>query len=450
MAGSNTITPAISLAANLVISGGGSLNLVGNVSGSGFSLTDSNTGSVTLGGSNSYTGGTLVGAGTLASGNVNAFGTGTLTDNATVDLNSNSISVAGLSGNGVVTNTAIATTNTLALNTAGIANFSGSINSGSGGISLTMNGTGTQILSGGNSYTGTTTISSGTLQIGNGSDVGSIASSPSIIDNGVLAYNVGSGNRTNSAVISGTGSVAQNGTGTLTLAGVNTYSGTTAINAGGTIAIGSLGSFASTNIYLGMLATRGTLDFVAKSSGYVLNSNQTLSGSGTVNLAPSQALTINGNLNPGNSHSIITVNGGLTLGATSTSIFQILGYTAGVGYNQVNVSGDLTYGGSLVLQNTNTFVPIVGDIFQLFTATGNQNAGLTNVALAGSWTGSFVQSGNTWSFLDSTNNLVWNFSEANGQLAITAIPEPEDLVLLGGAICGSLLFYRRRKSHLNN
>ena len=118
------------------------------ISGSG-SLTQTGTGILTLLGSNTYSGDTIVSAGTLQVGNG---GSGEFLGSASVSL-----------GNSA----------SLVFNHADVAIFGGAI-SGSG--SLTQAGTGVLTLLGSNTYTGSTTISAGTLQVGNGGSGASIGS----------------------------------------------------------------------------------------------------------------------------------------------------------------------------------------------------------------------------------------------------------------------------------
>ena len=101
-----------------------------------------------------------------------------------------------------------------------------------GYLTLTKIGSGTQILAGPNTYTGVTTISNGTLQLGTGQSGqdGSLAST-SIINNSTLAFNL-AGSQTAGSIISGSGGLAKLGTGTLVIGANNTYSGPTVITGG--------------------------------------------------------------------------------------------------------------------------------------------------------------------------------------------------------------------------
>ena len=94
---------------------------------------------------------------------------------------------------------------------------------------------GTLTLTATNAYSGGTTITAGTLQIGNGGTTGSITGN--VADNGALAFDR-SDSVTFSGVVSGAGSLADEGTGALTLTGANTYTGGTTIAAGATLQIG--------------------------------------------------------------------------------------------------------------------------------------------------------------------------------------------------------------------
>lgn len=97
------------------------------------------------------------------------------------------------------------------------------------GVGIVKSGTGTLLLTADNTYTGNTSISAGTLQVGIGGTTGAIAGP--IASSGVLRFN-----RADSislaSVISGTGEVQFTGVGDTTLSAANTYSGATTLSAG--------------------------------------------------------------------------------------------------------------------------------------------------------------------------------------------------------------------------
>ena len=121
--------------------------------------------------------------------------------------------------------------------------FGGVLQNSSGTLSLTLDGPGTQVLAGSNTYIGSTTITEGTLQIGSGGASGTIGSGTSTIAvsnaNAMLAYDlsvcidpVAERHRQRRAM--------QLGTGTLVLTGTNdAYNGTTMIGSSATLQLGS-------------------------------------------------------------------------------------------------------------------------------------------------------------------------------------------------------------------
>ncbi|MBC7366646.1 MAG: autotransporter-associated beta strand repeat-containing protein [Undibacterium sp.] len=188
------------------------LTYAGVISGTG-SLTTLGTGTTTLTGNNTYTGATTISAGTLQIGNGSTAGsvTGNIANSAALTFNRSD-----------------------ALTYAGVISGTGSFN---------KTGAGTLTLSGANTYTGTTTVSAGTLSF---TGSGGLASSAVTVNSGATvfagnfgSYTIGSiagagavsfssgtlnagGNNastTFSGSIAGSGTLVKTGTGTLTFNG---------------------------------------------------------------------------------------------------------------------------------------------------------------------------------------------------------------------------------------
>jgi autotransporter-associated beta strand protein len=104
---------------------------------------------------------TTLEAGTFNAGNATVFNTNSaLVVKSVFDLNGYSNSIGPLTGNGSITDSGAAAT----LNVSG-GSFSGTLEDGSGALSLGKVGTGTLTLTGTNTYTGSSTVSAGTLRV---------------------------------------------------------------------------------------------------------------------------------------------------------------------------------------------------------------------------------------------------------------------------------------------
>jgi len=146
-----------------------------------------------------------------------------------------------------------------------------------GATALLKSGAGRWVLTGDNTYSGGTTISAGTLQVGNGGATGSLGTG-NVVNNGTLIFNR-SGTITNDGAISGTGSVIKDGPGTLILPANNSYQGGTIIS-NGVLQVGNGG--ATGKLYgTGPIDNYGT--FIYDSTGeLVLSGGGIISGTGNV------------------------------------------------------------------------------------------------------------------------------------------------------------------------
>lgn len=325
----------------------------GRVIGTG-GLTKVGGGTLTLGGANTYTGVTTINAGTLqlaADDRINDASAlvidQTTATSAIFDLNNFNERVGSLAGNGFV----MLGTGTLNAGGDDTSTTYAGIISGTGGF--TKEGAGTLMLTGVNTYTGTTRVSdTGVLQLGT---PGAIADDSAVVVDANATFDLNSFDETiaslsgagmvtlgtgtlttggddSSTTFSGViddgglgGGLTKEGMGTFTLSGLNTYSGPTAVNAG-TLQVGVANAIGMTSAV--SVATGATLDL--NDFDATIGS---LSGAGAVTLGT-------GNLTTGD--------------ATDTEFSGIISGTGGVikeGTGTFTLSGMNTYSGGTTLND---------------------------------------------------------------------------------------------------
>jgi autotransporter-associated beta strand protein len=197
----------------------------GVISGSGGKLTKNGTGTLTLNGASSFSGGITLGAGTIAvgndagmgSGSINVFGTAGVSRSIAASAGSRTVansfilsSADGLnisgshditfSGSFQMGQTGSGGNRSLTVNNTGVTTISGVIfQAGTTARTFTKAGTGTLVLSGPNTYSGGTIVSAGALRLNSSSAAGTGAITVS--SGGTLG---GSASVTNSVALSGT------------------------------------------------------------------------------------------------------------------------------------------------------------------------------------------------------------------------------------------------------
>jgi autotransporter-associated beta strand protein len=446
--GTGNVTNNATLAFNRGLAGDTVSN---NISGTGALTMFGSAASLTLAGSNSYSGLTTIDSGytlqigtggtngTLGTGSVsnagilsfnrsdlytvaNAIsGTGALSQigsGTTILLGSNSSSGAtdvtngmlqigdggttgSVSGGGIT----LSGSGNLAFNRADSVTVANSIAGGGG--TLSQIGSGTLILTGGGATYGGTVISNGTLQIGDGGANGSIGAG-AITNNSVLAINSSTNIAfANDQAITGTGVLVQMGTGTTTLVANNTtYSGGTLISRG-TLQVGSGANTATDgSLGTGNVTNNATLAFNRGLASDTVSNN--ISGTGALTMFGSGGLTLVGS----NSYSGLT-----TIGSRYTLQIGTGGTNGTLGTGSVSNAGTLSFNRSDLYTASNA-ISGTGKLSQIGSGTtillgSNSYSGETTV------TNGVLQIGNggtTGSIAgDVVNNatLIFNRSDAS-------------------------------------
>jgi autotransporter-associated beta strand protein len=240
--------------------------------------TDNNTFAAVLGDSGGATALTKSGAGIwILTGN-NTFSGVTTISGGTLQVGTGGAS--GSLGLGDVVNGG-----TLIFNRSGTLTNAGAV---SGGGAVIKNGPGTVILPGNNSYLGGTTISNGTLQVGNGGATGSLYGGGGMVNDGTFVYNsTGMLTLSGNGAITGTGNVSVQAGFLKAVATGNSWTGWTFINSGAMLQPTLDNAGATNTLNCSVVTNNGVLRF----EGYTVRDpcHANIVGSGRVEMGANNA-----------------------------------------------------------------------------------------------------------------------------------------------------------------
>jgi autotransporter-associated beta strand protein len=375
-------------------------------------------GRLTLAGTSSFTGATTINAGaTLAIAQIGSISSSTsITDNGTLDISqtSSGTSITSLAGAGSVVLGAQSLRITNGANT-----FTGVI-SGSGGLIIAG---GTQVLSNTNTYTGGTTVTRGTLQLGDGESTGMVLGDVAVA--GTLAFDRVD-DVTFDGLVSGSGALSQLGTGILTLSKIETYSGATTVSAG-TLALGSNGNISSSST----VGVDGTFD-ISATAGTAIKS---LSGTGTVNLG---AATLTLTSASGTFSGVVTGSGGVVLNGGTEILSGANTYTGPTTVNAgtleigtATFSGNVTDNGTFGFYSSGTIA--MSGVVSGTGALVQAGTGTTTISTAQSYTGVTTISGGTLVLSGAGSIATSSGLVDNGAFAIGAVSGGASITTLSGS-----------------
>ena len=406
-----------------LVAASGTLSNLSELNGGG-DLTKTTAGTLALDGTNTYTGGTVVSAGTLqlgvgtATGTLNTASAISVADTATFAVNRNNTVTQG-------------------------TDFSGAAITGAGGFAQV--GTGTTVLNVANTYTGKTAVTGGKLSISDEAQIGDNPAAPAadqltldggtllttatmVIDDSNRGITIGAGGGsletadattlTVANVITGAGALTKEGTGSLILTATNTNTGTTTVNAGVLGGTGAVGG--DLTVATGTLAPG-----VGGAGQFTVDGNLALDAGGSLAMEIGGATTNDA----ATVLSYFNANGQSLVGLTIQGAYE----TENTGLHDfISVGGAAVpdFSGTVTLSTISAYNPVYGDIFDLLdwaavgSATGTPTFDFSSIVL------------------DAGLGFNTDLFATNG--IVVVVPEPSRALLLMLGLLGLMLRRRRR------
>ncbi|WP_181011686.1 autotransporter-associated beta strand repeat-containing protein [Bosea psychrotolerans] len=430
------LTGGVALGANTLTFGGGAINVTtAGITGAGAVVVGS--GLVLIDAAGAYVGGTTIATGATAATSVaGGFGTGTITlaggtlgSNAVAVTIANAISLSASSFVSVQASQALTLTggialgaNTLSFSGPGQTTVSTTAITGAGG--LTNSGTGTLILTGANTYGGTTAINAGVVNIQNATALGTTAGGTTVAAGAALQIQGNIAVGAESLSLNGTG-VASDGAlrnisgansfaGSVTLAGasrINSDAGTLTLSGGVAGAFGLTVGGAGDTTISGAIGTGAGALTKDGAGTLILSGANSYTGTTTVS---GGTLTLQGGAAIADSGAVNIDTAGATLNVAAA---ETIGSLSGVAGSLATLGATLT-----VSDNSST----------IFAGAASGAGGLTKTG-----TGLFTLSGaNTYNGATTING---GELRVNGSLGATAVAVNNTGTLSGiGTIGGAV------------
>jgi len=355
------------------------------------------------------------------------------------------------------------------------ANFTGQIRTQGATVSVIKIGTGTETLSGANNYNGGTTLTSGTLQLGNtsalGATTGALAVNGGTLDLHGFSPTVGvlsgsSGGRITtltSGLVTLTSSSASSSAyaggitdgsgqaaltvkgGTLNLSGSSNYTGATNVTGGTLIVSGSLSGATAVTVASG--ATMEVDGFVNNSGAAAING--TLLGTGSMGAFSSTGATIEPGLSTGSTTTgTLKANGNVSLDSASTLSIRVGVSLARSGSdNDVLAStGAVSLNGNLNLALGNAINnALQGTLYNIILAGSAPTGSFANVIPIAPGEGQLTTSGGyLFDVFYDTNGTAAANTGNDVTLELVSVPEPGTWAMMIGGM-GMLVAAQRMR-----